>query len=28
VAQAEKGGVGTHALSTPRQASLELRASF
>ncbi len=28
VAQAEKGGIGTHALSTPRQASLELRASF
>ncbi len=28
VAQAEKGGVGTHALSTPRQASIEMRASF
>lgn len=28
VAQAEKGGIGTHALSTPRQASLEMRASF
>lgn len=28
VAYAEKGGIGTHTLSSPRQASLELRASF